>query len=197
VTNSPNPDSESLSRNQVLIFMGVTAVILLAIAKLSLYVTGVGLIPVKFDRSSLFIALGLAAGISSASGLLYRLWPTYRQSADSYLQLVIDPLAWPDLLWVGLLPGLSEELLFRGVMLPILGLNMQGLIISSVIFGSLHFSGRKQWPYVIWATIVGFGLGYTALTTNNLLIPIIAHTITNIVSSCVWKFKHSLSSPTA
>lgn len=177
--------------------MGVTAVILLAIAKLSLYFTGANLIPVVFNLPALLIAFGLATGISTVSGLLYRLWPTYRASADSYLKLVINPLAWPDLIWVGLLPGLSEELLFRGVMLPILGLNLQGLIISSFIFGILHFSSLKQWPYVLWATIVGFVLGYTALATNNLLIPIIAHTITNIVSSCVWKFKNSLTSPTS
>jgi membrane protease YdiL (CAAX protease family) len=134
----------------------------------------------------------MAGGIALASGLLYRVWPTYRQSADAYLKLVIEPLVWPDLIWIGLLPGLSEELLFRGVVLPAIGLNITGLVISSCIFGILHFSGSQQWPYVIWATIVGFALGYTVLVTGNLLIPIIAHIVTNLVASGVWKARQSI-----
>ena len=33
---------------------------------------------------------------------------------------VLTPLSWPDLLWVAALPGLSEELLFRGALIPAL-----------------------------------------------------------------------------
>ena len=126
-------------------------------------------------------------GISVASGIVYRIWPAYRRSAEVYLELVIKPLIWTDLIWLGLLPGLSEELLFRGVMLPALGLNMAAVIISSVLFGILHLSGSGQWPYVIWATVVGFALGYCALVTGNLVVPVIAHIITNLVSSSLWK----------
>ena len=118
------------------------------------------------------------------------MWPAYRHSADVYLELVIKPLIWPDLIWLGLLPGLSEELLFRGVMLPALGLNLFAVTISSIIFGILHFSGAGQWPYVIWATIVGFALGYVAMITGNLFVPIFAHVITNLVSSFLWKITH-------
>ncbi len=37
----------------------------------------------------------------------------------TYLQ-VLTPLSWPDLLWVAALPGISEELLFRGALIPAL-----------------------------------------------------------------------------
>ncbi|MGD1804737.1 CPBP family glutamic-type intramembrane protease [Dapis sp. BLCC M126] len=43
---------------------------------------------------------------------------------------------------------------------------------------------------MIWATIVGFVLGYSALVTGNLLIPIIDHILTNLISSSVWKWEH-------
>ena len=33
---------------------------------------------------------------------------------------VLTPLSWPDLLWVAALPGISEELLFRGALIPAL-----------------------------------------------------------------------------
>jgi hypothetical protein len=124
------------------------------------------------------------------STLVYRLWPAYRQSADVYLELVIKPLVWPDLIWLGLLPGISEELLFRGVMLPALGLNLLGLIGSSICFGISHLSGLKQWPYAAWATAVGLILGLSALETGNLFVPILAHIVTNLISGVSWKMTH-------
>ena len=114
----------------------------------------------------------------------------YRRSADYYLELVIKPLMWIDIIWLGLLPGLSEELLFRGVMLPALGLNLAAVFISSVLFGVLHLSGNGQWRYVVWATIIGFALGYCALITGNLVVPVVAHIITNLVSGSLWKIDH-------
>jgi len=191
VGNSNNFEIEPLNRTQILIVMGVTAILLLGISKLWQKLGSVELLPLVFDTNALIWGLGLAAGITVASSIIYRLWPAYRESANIYLNMVIRPLLWPDLIWLGLLPGLSEELLFRGVMLPALGLNLTAVIISSLLFGILHLSGAGQWPYVVWATIVGFSLGYVALITGNLLIPIAAHIITNLVSSCLWKFSHA------
>ena len=179
---------EPLTRNQVLIAMGVTAIALLAIAKLWLHFSSVSLLTWSWNATGLLWGVGIGVGITLASTLIYRLWPAYRHSADFYLELVLKPLLWPDLIWLGLLPGLSEELLFRGVMLPAVGLNAIGLIFSSLCFGVLHLSGAKQWPYVVWATVVGLLLGWSAIATANLLVPVVAHIVTNLVSSCVWKF---------
>ena len=189
--NSDNFEIEPLNRTQILVVMGVTAVLLLVISKIWQKIGSVQLLPVVFDNNALVWGISLAAGITITSSIIYRLWPAYRESADIYLNMVIRPLLWPDLIWLGLLPGLSEELLFRGVMLPALGLNLTAVIISSLLFGILHLSGAGQWPYVVWATVVGFSLGYVALITGNLLIPIAAHIITNLVSSCLWKLTHA------
>lgn len=190
VANYKNPEIEPLSRTQILVVMGVTAVILLTISKLWQKLGNVTILPLFFDTHALIWSLGLAVGITITSSIVYRLWAAYRCSADIYLELVVKPLVWADLIWLGLLPGLSEELLFRGVMLPAFGLNLLAVIFSSLLFGVLHLSGANQWPYVVWATVVGFALGYVALITGNLLIPITAHIITNLVSSCLWKFRH-------
>jgi len=167
--------------------MGVTAVLLMAIAKVWQKLGGVQLLSIQFSSQAVLQSLGLAAAITLTSSIIYRLWADYRRSADMYLELVIEPLEWTDLIWLGLLPGLSEELLFRGVMLPALGLNLTALVISSLLFGVLHLSGNGQWPYVVWATIVGFALGYCALITGNLVVPVVAHIITNLVSGTLWK----------
>lgn len=182
-----NPDFEPLTRTQVLVAMGITAIVLLVVAKLWLKFGSVTLLSLDFTVEGLLIGLGIGVGITAMSSVVYRLWSAYRKSADVYLNLVLKPLVLPDLIWLGLLPGMSEELLFRGVMLPAIGLNAVGVIISSLVFGVLHLSGSQQWPYVVWATIVGLLLGFSAVGTGNLLVPIVAHVATNWLSSFLWK----------
>ena len=188
-----DPKLQPLTRTQILVAMGVTAFVLWLVAKLWLQFGNVSLLPLKLTATALPIGLGLALIVTAASSLVYRLWPAYRSSADYYLELILKPLLWPDLIWVGLLPGLSEELLFRGVMLPAFGLNVTAVVVSSLLFGILHFSGSQQWPYVVWATAVGLLFGYSAVFTGNLLVPIVAHILTNLVSSCLWKLGRSFS----
>ena len=195
MANPNNPELEPLSRTQILVFMGITAVFLLAIAKIWQRLGAVPLLSVQINTQAWLWSLGLAVGITLTSGTIYRLWAAYRRSADMYLELVIKPLMWTDLIWLGLLPGLSEELLFRGVMLPALGFNLTAVVLSSVLFGVLHLSGMGQWPYVVWATIVGFALGYCALITGNLFVPVVAHIITNLVSGLLWKINHRQKQP--
>lgn len=191
---TPNaPELEPLTRMQILVAMGLTALVLLGISKVWMRLGSVVLLPLEWNSTVWVWGLGISAIVTLTSGLLYRLWSAYRDSADFYLNLVLKPLAWPDLIWLGLLPGMSEELLFRGVMLPAIGLNSVGLVISSLCFGALHLSGKKQWPYVVWATIVGLMLGLSALITGNLLVPIVAHIITNLASGCMWKFRESMN----
>ncbi|WP_375507340.1 CPBP family intramembrane glutamic endopeptidase [uncultured Nostoc sp.] len=181
------PEIPYLTRIQILGAMGATAIILLIVAKLSLYLGKFSLFSWDLNQRELLLGVGLGFTITALSGVAYRVWTAYRKSADYYLEVVLRPLALPDLIWLGLLPGLSEELLFRGVMLPALGLDHVAVIVSSLCFGILHLSGSQQWPYVIWATIVGMIFAYSALLTGNLLVPIVAHIITNWISSYFWK----------
>ncbi|MBG0742128.1 CPBP family intramembrane metalloprotease [Cylindrospermopsis raciborskii LB2897] len=181
------PEIPELSRTQVLIAMGITAIILWTVAKLWLGFGDVILFRLYWQPTHLVWGLGLGLSITIFSGLVYRLSSEYRKSADYYLRMVLKPLVLPDLIWLGLLPGLSEELLFRGVMLPALGADHLAVIISSLCFGVLHLTGAKQWPYAVWATIIGIVLSYGALWSGNLLVPIVAHTSTNCLGSYLWK----------
>jgi uncharacterized protein len=181
------PEIPYLTRTQVLVAMGATAIVLWVVAKLWLRFGDFVLFRWQWNEQDFVLGIGLGFIITIFSAIAYRLSPPYRQSADYYLELVLKPLALPDLIWLGLLPGLSEELLFRGVMLPALGADHTAVIVSSLCFGVLHLSGAEQWPYVIWATIIGMILGYSALLSGNLLVPILAHILTNLLSSYMWK----------
>jgi uncharacterized protein len=183
------PEMPALSRVQVLVAMGLTAVVFLAIAKLWLHWGPVTIVPVKVSPVAVLQGTGLGGIIIGFSSLAYRFWGDYRQSADFYLNLVLKPLFVPDLIWLGLLPGLSEELLFRGVMLPAIGLNPIGIVLSSLCFGVLHLSTRKQWAYAVWATVIGLLLGISAVWTGNLLVPIVAHVLANLISGVMWKWR--------
>lgn len=182
---------EPLTRAQLLVAMGVTAVVLLVIAKAWLYFEPTKRLPLTLLWRDAGLGAALGVGITLASALMYKLWGHYRQSADEYLAMVLKPLHWPDLLWLGLLPGLSEELLFRGVMLPAIGLNGLGILVSGASFGVLHLSSLQQWPYVVWATVIGLLLAISAVVTGNLLVPIVAHVMTNLASSVVWKLRQA------
>lgn len=175
---------------QVLSAMGITAILLWVIAKVWQQLDPIPQMSLTWNLQSLGQGFSIGCGITAGSALIYQLWPRYRVSADSYLEMVLKPLEWPDLLWLGLLPGLSEELLFRGVMFPAFGLDWSGILLSSICFGVLHLSGWNQWPYAIWATIVGIFLAYSVLGTENLLVPVVAHVVTNLLASISWKWLH-------
>lgn len=197
MVDRPNqqPELESLTRTQVLIAMGVTALLLLFVAKVWQYFDTFPAIEIAWQFKDVGWGIGVGLGITAASAIVYQLWPQYRASASQYLQLVIQPLVWTDLIWLGLLPGLSEELLFRGVMLPALGLNWVGLVLSSLCFGILHLNSLQQWSYVIWVSAVGFLLGYSAVNTGNLLVPVVAHITTNLITGVSWKIMHPPQHP--
>lgn len=73
------------------------------------------------------------------------------------------------------LSALGEELLFRGLMDPWLG-----LVPQSLLFGIVHqIRGPSRWVWVAWATAVGLVLGLIFELTGSLLGPIVAHAAIN------------------
>jgi len=189
LTNSNQPELSGLTRTQVLVTIAISAIVFLALTKLWLYFSSLSLFTARSEPWDYVIGMGLGIGITLMGLLVYWLWPGYRRSVDSYLNLVLPPLTWADLILLGPLPGLSEELFFRGTLLPTFGLNTEGVLLTAVCFGLLHFSKLENWPYVIWAIIVGTILGVSTLWTDNLLVPVIAHIVTNGLSGGFWKWR--------
>lgn len=181
---------EPLTRSQVLLLLAVTALVLLLAAKLWLHLGGVNPLPVAIAPAAVATGIGLGLVLVAFSTVVYRFWPDYERSVDAYWQVLLSPLGWPDVFWLGLLPGLSEELLFRGVALPALGNNLSGLLLSSLAFGALHLAGKRTWPYAVWAGTMGLALGASALLTGNLLVPLLAHVCINLALGSLWKAQH-------
>jgi uncharacterized protein len=177
----------TFTREQILGLLIATAVLLLVIAQIWGALAGIPVgAPFHLNGKDFGLGVLLGLGIMGLSTAMYYVWPQYRKSADMYLSLVLKPLAPQDAIWVGLLPGLSEELLFRGIALPALG-----LVPSSLLFGVAHLLEWRQWPYALWATVIGLLLGLAALWSQNLLVPVVAHVTTNILSTLFWRIRLS------
>lgn len=79
---------------------------------------------------------------------------------------------------LALLSGLGEELLFRGLLQP-----WMGLVPQAVVFGLVHqMPGPSRWVWVSWALLVGLVLGALFEVTGSLLGPITAHALVNGVN---------------
>ena len=95
--------------------------------------------------------------------------------------------SWMDLLLLATIAGVSEELLFRGVIQPMLsawwGLTA-GLWVSNIIFGLVHAITPL---YAVLVTVVGLylSLSMTVGGENNLLIPIIIHSLYDFLAFIV------------
>lgn len=85
--------------------------------------------------------------------------------------------------------GFSEEILFRGAIIPGSFPDWRGAALSAVVFGLLHNSGGRNLAFAGWATAVGAVYGGAFLYTQNIWVPATAHVLANFYSAAVWKSK--------
>lgn len=92
-------------------------------------------------------------------------------------------LAW-SLYSVGLVTGIIEEWFFRGMLLKHFiskGFVKEGLIITSVLFGGLHYSPEASIIIPVLLSGVGLFFGYLYLKYGNIWVPIFAHATYNSI----------------
>jgi len=126
-------------------------------------------------------AMGFGASLPMFAGLL--LMHRVRHGPLGRLNAVVEDFLVPlfarcsiaELALISAVAGMGEELLFRGVLQPVLigwfGTAI-GVAAASVVFGLLH---SVTPTYAILASLIGVYLGALAIWTGNLLPPIIAH----------------------
>ena len=120
--------------------------------------------------------LGLSLGLvtvvfSQRSAKLYR-WS--RRLNEEFRQ-VLGPLSNQDIFILAALSGVSEELLFRGVLQSQLGLE-----VTALLFGLAHLPVKKHlWPWTIAAVVMGYLFGLLVAYRGSLLSAILAHFIIN------------------
>ncbi|KAI3431463.1 hypothetical protein D9Q98_004515 [Chlorella vulgaris] len=133
------------------------------------------------------LAVGVAAGVTGARLALLAVWPDFRDASERSNQQVLAPLSAADVVLVGALPAVSEELLFRGALIPAVYPDWRGVVIAGLAFGVLHNSGGRNPAFAVWASVVGCAYGALFLATGTVACPVLAHSLSNIASAALWK----------
>ncbi|VFQ87666.1 unnamed protein product [Cuscuta campestris] len=131
--------------------------------------------------------------VSSCRYLLLKTWPDFAESSEAANRQVLTSLEPYDYIIVSFLPGISEEYLFRGALLPLFGVNLPSALAVAVVFGILHLGSGRNYSFATWATFVGLVYGYATIATSSIVVPMAAHALNNLVGSIIWKTTSSHS----
>ncbi len=141
------------------------------------------------DKPLLMTTYGIGVGLAIVGAWkLLTLFFKRAQYLEQSLSKELGPLSLETAFVLALLSGVGEELFFRGVIQPQIGLWW-----TSLIFGMLHIPFRKEmlmWP--IYAFLMGLFLGWSFELSGSLVFPIVVHFVNNWIN--LWlmskKFLH-------
>src|SRR5262245_5684424 len=124
-------------------------------------------------------AIGAAVGLVVV--VLTRLATKHFQWArdlNASFRDLLGPLTGREILILALASSVGEELLFRGALLP-----WVGVWIQAAVFAALHIGpGRRFLPWTASALGLGIAFGLIAQWTGNLGGPIAAHFVINFLN---------------
>ncbi len=62
----------------------------------------------------------------------------------------------------------------------------RGALIAGAVFGLLHNSGGRNWAFAAWASAVGALYGAAYLGTQDVWVPMGAHSLANLAAGALW-----------
>jgi membrane protease YdiL (CAAX protease family) len=127
-----------------------------------------------------FLAFLLVLVVSAAFAGVFIFNPSVLAEGNNWLTLL-----------AALIPGIWEELAFRGVVLS----NLQhhfapwgAVVASSIVFGLFHFSNLGSWDDpasvvagAVAATTLGIGWGYVVVRTNSIVPAMLLHYLIDVI----------------
>jgi uncharacterized protein len=140
---------------------------------------------ITFGPVSIGIGVGAALPLLALVSLIRRSrWPMLRNLVESARELVrrfFSHLTLPRTLALAAAAGFGEELLFRGLLQSFVAarIGLAGaLIVTSVVFGLLHFVTKG---YALYAFFISLYLGLLYAATGNILVPMLTHAVYDAV----------------
>jgi membrane protease YdiL (CAAX protease family) len=139
----------------------------------------------KFHLGSAFLVvllLVVSAPVSTWLNLVSQLFVRNIAAEAVYDISVAVPLL-TGILILGLLPGVVEEIIFRGVFLPIHSLRSikAGIIISALMFSFMHMN-FNQMAYTFF---LGLLFAVTVVATNSILATVLMHAVFNAFNTAL------------
>jgi membrane protease YdiL (CAAX protease family) len=127
--------------------------------------------------ASLLGGIGLAIAVIAATRVLVRT-QSWAAALHEDLRPVARSLGPEAAVPIALASSIGEEVLFRGALVPWLG-----VVVSSLLFGALHqLRGRSRLSWAAFAAVVGFLFAALFRVTGSLVGPIVAHAAINFVN---------------
>ncbi len=124
--------------------------------------------------SSVVLGVAFAVLVVSTTRISVRRWEWARR-LHAELRPVAHDAPSRTLITVAVLSSVGEELFFRGLLMPFLG-----VVVQAVVFGVAHqVRGKSRWVWVTWATVVGLGLGAIFGLTGSLIGAVTSHALVN------------------
>lgn len=129
--------------------------------------------------------LGMLPLTVQIAELTKKVLPMPPQWLESFSEsLTPDISTFATVLLIAVSPGICEELLFRGAILGSLRNRWspwRAIIVSSMLFGLLHFSVYRLLP----TTLIGIGLGWIAYMGGSIYPAMMAHALNNAIAVTV------------
>lgn len=147
----------------------------------------------SFESWHLGLIMGSVILVSSCRFLLLKIWPDFAESSQAANQQVLTSLEPIDYLVVAFLPGISEELLFRGALLPLFGVSWMSIFATAALFGVLHLGSGRKYSFAVWATFVGVVYGYATSLSSSVAVAMASHALNNLVGGVSWRFSSDSS----
>ncbi len=121
---------------------------------------------------------GLFAGLTIATTRLLLRTQPWARALHAALRPTVRHTSGRDIVVMALASGIAEELVFRGLLVPVVG-----IVLSSVAFGLLHqVRGPARWGWAAWACVTGLFLAGIFALTGSLAGPVLAHVAINLVN---------------
>ncbi|RKR09327.1 hypothetical protein C8C83_0951 [Flavobacterium sp. 90] len=107
------------------------------------------------------------------------------------------------------MPGIDEEIMFRGILLALLLICLQdkirikektfgnpGILIIGILFGLVHgfsITDGLEWKFefypFIWTSVSGYILSWITVETKSILLPILSHNMINFIQTLMKMIK--------
>lgn len=187
MSDSPSPNRTTTHRLPSVRHAVVFEAVLLLVA------VGIGWLVSVDPFANLFLTIeGLVAGVAATIPPVVALWLLHQSESDRIQRFIelIHELVGPmfrrtnlaEVVALAMMAGLAEEVLFRGLLQDglagVLGW-LPALLLSSAIFGLVHWVTPL---YAFLAMVIGLYLGGLYVVTGNLLVPIVAHALYDVVA---------------
>ena len=151
----------------------------------------------KFSVQML-IAIGVGGALAALmiNGILHETFKRaigkrYLASFQIYGQDVLDGMGWPAYIAAGLMAGMAEEPIFRGLLLPLIedasGSAVVAILGAALIFAACHWFKARYWPFWFWAMWEGVLFGIITIYAGSIIPAMIAHFLHDVIAYRVFQ----------